>query len=163
MFKNLFSPITINKTVIKNRIAYPSLGLLYSYDGKINDKYTEYFNINCRKRSRLTLFISIDVNFIQTEHVRYYYYKFIIKLWFKIFQIKIIVRVWKTVEKNKMLGLIFFIISVVVIIINLVAIYPFIKCTFAPLVFWLIALLGIVGALIFYFDVKIFHSEEIKA
>lgn len=45
-----------------------------------NEKYTEQFNINCRKRSRLALFTSIDVNFIQTEHVRYYYYKFIIKL-----------------------------------------------------------------------------------
>ena len=43
MFENLFSPITINKTVIKNRIAYPSLGLLYSYDGKLNDKYINYF------------------------------------------------------------------------------------------------------------------------
>jgi len=43
MFDTLFSPITVNKTVVKNRIAYPSLGLLYSYDGKLNDKYYNYF------------------------------------------------------------------------------------------------------------------------
>ena len=43
MFDNLFSPITINKTVVKNRIAYPSLGLMYSYDGKLNDKYLNFF------------------------------------------------------------------------------------------------------------------------
>lgn len=44
MYKHLFSPITINKLEIKNRIAYPSLGLLYSYDGKLNDRYYNYFD-----------------------------------------------------------------------------------------------------------------------
>lgn len=34
MFKYLFHPIMINRLEIKNRIAYPSLGLLYSYDSK---------------------------------------------------------------------------------------------------------------------------------
>ena len=43
MFKYLFSPITINKLEIKNRIAYPALGLLYSYDSKLNDRYYAYF------------------------------------------------------------------------------------------------------------------------
>ncbi|OHD63240.1 MAG: hypothetical protein A2176_11690 [Spirochaetes bacterium RBG_13_51_14] len=43
MFESLFSPITINKTVVKNRIAYPALGLLFSYDGKLNDRYLNYF------------------------------------------------------------------------------------------------------------------------
>lgn len=43
MFDNLFSPITINKTVIKNRIAYPSLGLMYSYDGNLNDRYFNFY------------------------------------------------------------------------------------------------------------------------
>jgi 2,4-dienoyl-CoA reductase (NADPH2) len=43
MFDNLFSPITINKTVIKNRITYPALGLLYTYDGTLNDKYFNFF------------------------------------------------------------------------------------------------------------------------
>jgi 2,4-dienoyl-CoA reductase (NADPH2) len=43
MFDILFSPITLNKTVVKNRIAYPALGLLFSYDRKLNDKYYHFF------------------------------------------------------------------------------------------------------------------------
>ena len=43
MFQNLFSPISINSVEIKNRIAYPSLGLLYSYDGKFNDRYYNFY------------------------------------------------------------------------------------------------------------------------
>lgn len=44
MYTNLFSPITINNLEIKNRIAYPSLGLLFSYDRKLNDRYHNFFN-----------------------------------------------------------------------------------------------------------------------
>ncbi|MBU1170189.1 MAG: FAD-dependent oxidoreductase [Proteobacteria bacterium] len=43
MFNHLFSPITINGLQIKNRIAYPSLGLLYAYDRKLNDRYYHFF------------------------------------------------------------------------------------------------------------------------
>ena len=43
MFDHLFRPITINGLTIKNRIAYPSLGLLYSYDRKLNDRYYNFF------------------------------------------------------------------------------------------------------------------------
>jgi 2,4-dienoyl-CoA reductase (NADPH2) len=43
MYRYLFSPIRINTLEIKNRIAYPSLGLLYSKDGKLNDRYFNYF------------------------------------------------------------------------------------------------------------------------
>jgi 2,4-dienoyl-CoA reductase (NADPH2) len=43
MFQYLFSPIVINKTEVKNRIAYPSLGLLYSMDGRLNDRYTNFY------------------------------------------------------------------------------------------------------------------------
>src|SRR5208283_5475061 len=43
MFDILFSPITINKTVVKNRITYPALGLLFSYDRKLNDRYVHFF------------------------------------------------------------------------------------------------------------------------
>ncbi len=43
MYKYLFSPVTINNLQIKNRIAYPALGLLYSYDGNLNDRYYNYF------------------------------------------------------------------------------------------------------------------------
>ena len=44
MYSTLFSPININKVVIKNRIVYPSLGLLYSYDTKLNDRYYHFFS-----------------------------------------------------------------------------------------------------------------------
>ncbi len=43
MFDYLFSPIKINKLEIKNRIAYPALGLMYSLDSKLNDKYYNFF------------------------------------------------------------------------------------------------------------------------
>lgn len=43
MYSYLFSPIRINNLEVKNRIAYPSLGLLYSTDGKLNDRYYNYF------------------------------------------------------------------------------------------------------------------------
>lgn len=43
MFETLFSPIYINQTQIKNRIVYPSMGVLYSRDGKLNDRYLNYY------------------------------------------------------------------------------------------------------------------------
>ena len=43
MYKNLFKPIKINGLEIKNRIIYPALGLLYSYDKKINNKYSNFY------------------------------------------------------------------------------------------------------------------------
>lgn len=43
MYDYLFSPIRINQVEIKNRIAYPSLGLLFSYDRKLNDRYYNFF------------------------------------------------------------------------------------------------------------------------
>ncbi|MCP4199194.1 MAG: FAD-dependent oxidoreductase [Proteobacteria bacterium] len=48
MYSNLFRPITINKIEIKNRIAYPSLALIYSEDSQLNDRYYGYY----RERAR---------------------------------------------------------------------------------------------------------------
>jgi len=48
MYNNLFSPITINKLEIKNRIAYPSLATVFSYDRKLNDRYYNYFREKAR-------------------------------------------------------------------------------------------------------------------
>lgn len=48
MFPNLFSPIHINRLEIKNRICYPSLGLLYSYEGILNDRYVNFFTERAR-------------------------------------------------------------------------------------------------------------------
>ncbi|MBU1196414.1 MAG: FAD-dependent oxidoreductase [Proteobacteria bacterium] len=43
MFNNLMSPIKINNLTIKNRTAYPSLGVLFSMDKKLNDRYYNFF------------------------------------------------------------------------------------------------------------------------
>ena len=43
MYTSLFSPITLNSLEIKNRIAYPSLGVLFSYDRKLNERYHHFF------------------------------------------------------------------------------------------------------------------------
>ncbi len=43
-YRNLFTPIQINGLRIRNRIAYPSLALFYSYDRKLNDRYYQYFS-----------------------------------------------------------------------------------------------------------------------
>lgn len=43
MFDILFSPVYINHTQIKNRIVYPSMGVLYSKEGKLNDRYLNYY------------------------------------------------------------------------------------------------------------------------
>lgn len=48
MYNNLFSSITINKLEIKNRIAYPSLATVFSYDRKLNDRYYNYFREKAR-------------------------------------------------------------------------------------------------------------------
>ena len=43
MYPYLFSPIRINRLEIKNRIAYPALGLAYSHDRRLNERYFNYF------------------------------------------------------------------------------------------------------------------------
>jgi len=43
MFDCLFQPITINKLIIKNRIIYPALGLCYSQDRTLNERYINFF------------------------------------------------------------------------------------------------------------------------
>ncbi len=48
MFDHLFSPITINNLEIRNRIVYPALGTMFSHDGKLNDRYYNYFQEKAR-------------------------------------------------------------------------------------------------------------------
>ncbi|MFW9865674.1 MAG: hypothetical protein ACFFEN_06195 [Candidatus Thorarchaeota archaeon] len=63
-------------------------------------------------------------------------------------------------ENRKIIGLVLIIVAVVPVILNFVVIYPYINCNFAPLVFWFIAFVCVVGGIIIYFNIKIFHSEE---
>jgi 2,4-dienoyl-CoA reductase (NADPH2) len=64
MFRNLFSPLRINTIEIKNRIAYPSLGLLYSTDGKLNDRYFNYFRERASGGAGLVTVGPVGVDFI---------------------------------------------------------------------------------------------------
>jgi 2,4-dienoyl-CoA reductase (NADPH2) len=64
MFRNLFSPIRINTLEVKNRIAYPSLGLLYSTDGKLNDRYFDYFRERANGGAGLVTVGPVGVDFI---------------------------------------------------------------------------------------------------
>jgi len=64
MYKYLFSPIRINKIEIKNRIAYPALGLLYSYDRKLNDRYVEFYKARARGGVGMLTIGPVGVDFI---------------------------------------------------------------------------------------------------
>ena len=64
MYRYLFSPIRINTLEIKNRIAYPSLGLLYSTDGKLNDRYFNYFKERASGGAGLITVGPVGIDFI---------------------------------------------------------------------------------------------------
>ncbi len=64
MYRYLFTPIRINSVVIKNRIAYPALGLLYSADGKLNDRYYNYFQEKARGGAGLVTVGPVGVDFV---------------------------------------------------------------------------------------------------
>ncbi len=63
-FDNLFSPIIINKTQVKNRIVYPALELLYSYDGKLNEKYFNYFGERAKGGAGIVTVGPVGFNFV---------------------------------------------------------------------------------------------------
>ncbi len=64
MYSYLFSPIRINKLEIKNRIAYPALGLLYSHDRKLNDRYFHYFREKAAGGAGIVTVGPVGVDFI---------------------------------------------------------------------------------------------------
>lgn len=64
MYRYLFSPITINQLEIRNRIAYPSLGLLYSYDSKLNQRYTDFFRERARGGAGIVTVGPVGVDFL---------------------------------------------------------------------------------------------------
>lgn len=64
MYSRLLSPITINRLEVRNRVVYPSLGLLYSYDGKLNDRYYNYFREKARGGTGLVTVGPVAIDFI---------------------------------------------------------------------------------------------------
>ncbi len=69
MYRYLFSPIRINACEVKNRIAYPALGLLYSYDRKLNDKYMNYFVERARGGVGLLTVGPVGVDFLGSGYL----------------------------------------------------------------------------------------------
>jgi 2,4-dienoyl-CoA reductase-like NADH-dependent reductase (Old Yellow Enzyme family) len=69
MYKNLFSTININQLEIKNRIAYPSLGLLYSYDTKLNDKYYNFYSEIAKGGAGIVTIGPVGIDFIGSGFV----------------------------------------------------------------------------------------------
>ncbi|MCF6248345.1 MAG: FAD-dependent oxidoreductase [Desulfobacula sp.] len=69
MYPHLFSPIKINSQKIKNRIAYPSLGLLYSYDTKLNDKYYNFYNEIAKGGAGIVTIGPVGIDFIGSGFV----------------------------------------------------------------------------------------------
>ena len=59
-----------------------------------------------------------------------------------------------------MYGIILFVVGLVFILANLVVVYPFINCFFAPLTFWLLAIVGVSGGILLFFDIKLFSEEN---
>ena len=59
-----------------------------------------------------------------------------------------------------MYGIILFVVGLVFIIVNVLVIYPLINCSYAPLTFWLLAIVGVSGGILLFFDINLFHSEE---
>ena len=64
MFPNLFSPLTVNRLTLRNRIAYPSLGLLFSYDTKFNDRYYAFFEEIARGGAGIVTVGPVGVDFL---------------------------------------------------------------------------------------------------
>ncbi|MFO7885233.1 MAG: FAD-dependent oxidoreductase [Desulfobacteraceae bacterium] len=60
----LFSPISINTVEIKNRIAYPSLGLVYSFDRKLNSRYMEFYRARAEGGAGIVTVGPCGVDFI---------------------------------------------------------------------------------------------------
>ncbi|MCP4757103.1 MAG: FAD-dependent oxidoreductase [Proteobacteria bacterium] len=62
MYENLFSPITINKLEIKNRIAYPSLATFFSTDRKLNDRFYNFFREKARGGTGMVTFGPVGID-----------------------------------------------------------------------------------------------------
>ncbi len=63
-------------------------------------------------------------------------------------------------ETRKIIGLVLLIVAVVCVSINLFVIYPFISCFFAPLTFWLIAIIVAIAGIVLFFDINLSFTEE---
>jgi len=63
-------------------------------------------------------------------------------------------------EVKKIIGLLLLIVGLVSILINVLVIYPFIICGFAPMTFWLIAAIAFIAGIILFFNINLSFTEE---
>ncbi|MFX0075624.1 MAG: hypothetical protein ACFE96_09290 [Candidatus Hermodarchaeota archaeon] len=63
-------------------------------------------------------------------------------------------------ERKKLFGIILLVVGLVFIFLNVIVVYPYISCFYAPYAFWLLAILGVAGGILLFFDINLFHSEE---
>ena len=69
MYPYLASPIKINKLEVKNRIVYPALGVFFSYDRKLNDRYYNFFREKARGGAGTVTVGPVGVDFIGSGFV----------------------------------------------------------------------------------------------
>jgi len=63
-------------------------------------------------------------------------------------------------ERKKIFGIILLVVGLVFILLNVIVVYPSISCFYAPYAFWLLAIVGVAGGILLFFDINLFHSEE---
>ena len=63
-------------------------------------------------------------------------------------------------EHGKIYGLILLIVGLVFILLNILVVYPYLNCFFAPLTFWLLAGIGVVGGILLFFNINLSYTGE---
>jgi len=59
-----------------------------------------------------------------------------------------------------MYGIILFVVGLVFILVNVIVVYPIINCSYAPLTFWLLAIVSVSGGILLFFDINLFRPRE---
>ncbi len=62
MFEELFSPILINQTEIKNRIVYPSMHVSYTMNGELSDRHYHYYTERARGGAGIVTVGPVGIN-----------------------------------------------------------------------------------------------------
>ncbi len=68
-YPQLFSPLGVNRLTLKNRIAYPSLGLLFSYDTKLNHRYYNFYEEIARGGAGIVTVGPVGVDYLGSGFV----------------------------------------------------------------------------------------------
>ena len=61
---------------------------------------------------------------------------------------------------NILLNIDYLITGLIFIVLNVIWVYPLISCFYAPYAFWLLAIIGVAGGILLFFDVRLFRPED---